>query len=91
MLKQADKDQVQDLQGCIARFTQAIEAMKTSKGLDEKVLAKFVADANAKDLDAAAAKELIEEGEDLLPQASKSQLGSLKKAIDKLHSNAGAS
>jgi len=89
MLKKADKAQVVELQGCIARFTQAEEALKKSKGIDDKVIAKFIADAAAKDLDSAAVQELIDEGEEMLPKASKTQVNHLKKALDKLYSQGG--
>jgi len=85
LLEKADFSSAVDLRNSIERFQEAIEALKQPKGLDAKVLNGFLAAAANSKLDAAAAKQLVAQGEELLKKASKSQAKDVQGGLDKLY------
>lgn len=85
LMEKADFSAKVDLENSIERFQEAIEALKQPKGLDGEILNGFLSAASAPKLDAAAAKELIEQGEALLKKASKTQVKQVQGGLDKLY------
>lgn len=86
MLDKADFSTAVDLRNSIERFQEAIEALKAPKGLDSKVINGFLSAAEgANKMDAAAVKDLIDQGETLMKTASKTQVKDIQGGLDKLY------